>query len=311
MKISFTKTTAIGFTVVISLLFSACGKKTDDSSVSGEVTIPDSPDAAVQTIISEFASGNSDIAWRALPTSYQSDINELVHLFGSSADEEVYNKSFSLFARLAEVIDQQKSFIVNSSFMQGQSPEAAANLEAALPSVTGLINTITSSELSSIGGLLNFDGKAFFETTVPKCIEHLEVIGQLGGDETKLSDYASTVVSVVDSDGQQARLLITVPGQEAEEMVFTKVENRWVPLEMEREWETNIKEMIDSIKAMPAEDFEAQKTQIMGAFTMCDGILTKIASAQTQEQFDQSLQESAMPLMSIFMMLNQASGSSN
>lgn len=302
----FLKTTVLGFMASCALLLSGCGKGADDAA-KPEVVIPDSPDAAVQTIISEFANGNSGIVWRALPASYQSDVNELVHLFGSSADEEVYDKSFSLFARLAEVIDQQKSFIVNSSFLQSRSADELAKLEAALPSIVGFISTITSSELSSINGLLDFDGQAFFDTTVSECVEHLEAIGQLAGDETKLADYASTVVSVVDSDGQQATLSIAVPGQLAEEVVFTRVEERWVPLDMESKWEATVQEMNASIKSIPAENFEAQKTQIMGALTMFDGLLTKIASAETQEQFDQSLTETTMPLMSIFMMLNQAS----
>ena len=306
MKISSLRVISVGLIVASSLFTAACGKKTDESSGPAEVVIPDSPDAAVQTIISEFANGNGAIVWRALPESYQKDTNELVHLFGSTVDEEVYNKSFSLFARLAEVIDQQKSFIVNSSFMQDQPPENISNLEAALPQVVGLINTISSSELSSIKGLLNFDGQSLFKTTVAKCVEHLEAIGQLTGNETKLSDYAATTVSVVSSDGKQATLSIAVPGQEAEEMSFVKVEKRWVPLEIESDWAESFKEMTASLKAFSAEEFEAQKVQIMGALTMFDGILTKIASAETQEQFDQSLKEATMPLMSIFMMLSQA-----
>ena len=289
-----------------ALLLSGCGKGADEAA-KPEVVIPDSPDAAVQTVIAEFANGNSGIVWRALPASYQSDVNELVHLFGSSADEEVYDKSFSLFARLAEVIDQQKSFIVNSSLLQSKSADERAKLEAALPSIAGFVGTITTSELSSVNGLLDFDGKVFFDTTVSECIEHLEAIGQLAGDETKLADCASTVVSIVDSDGQQAKLSITVPGQSAEEVVFTKVEERWVPLEMQSNWKTRVEEMNSSIKSMSTENFEAQKTQIMGALTMFDGLLTKIASAETQEQFDQSLKEVTMPLISIFMMINQAS----
>ena len=306
MDISFLKTTALSFMASCALLLSGCGKGADEAA-KPEVVIPDSPDAAVQTVIAEFANGNSGIVWRALPASYQSDVNELVHLFGSSADEEVYDKSFSLFARLAEVIDQQKSFIVNSSLLQSKSADERAKLEAALPSIAGFVGTITTSELSSVNGLLDFDGKVFFDTTVSECVEHLEAIGQLTGDETKLVDYASTVVSIVDSDGQQAKLSITVPGQSAEEVVFTKVEERWVPLEMQSNWKTRVEEMNASIKSMSTEGFEAQKTQIMGALTMFDGLLTKIASAETQEQFDQSLKEVTMPLISIFMMINQAS----
>ncbi|MGK0456977.1 MAG: hypothetical protein ACJAUA_001292, partial [Zhongshania aliphaticivorans] len=45
--------------------------------------------------------------------------------------------------------------------------------------------------------------------------------------------------------------------------------------------------------------------------TMFEGILTQIASVQTQEQFDESLQSAAMPFMSIFMILSQASNAAD
>lgn len=308
MKILFPKTILVSLTV---LLFAACGKKTDELPAPVKVTIPDSPDAAVQTVISEFAKGDSGIAWRALPESYQSDINGLMHLAGSKMDQEVYEKSFSLIARLGEIIQQQKSFILNSSFMQEQPPEELSKLEAVLPSIAGLINTFATSELSSTAGLIHFDGQTFFDTTVAKCVEYLETIGQLTSDGTKLSEYASTVVSVVDADEQRATLLIAIPGQEAEEMTFTKVGERWVPVELEDSWAETIEEMKKSLEAYSPEEFEAQKTQILGALTMFDGILTKFSSAQTQEEFNQSLKDSTMPLMSIFMMLNQATKGTN
>lgn len=287
------------------LLLSSCGKKDEEPAGSSEVVIPDSPDAAVKTVITEFSNGNGGIAWKALPASYQSDIRQLVHRFGSSADEEVYNKSFSLFSHLTNVIDQQKYFIANSSLIKDQSPENSAQLEAALPSIIGLMNAIASSELSSIEGLLNFNGESFFETTVSECVKHLEAIGKLTGEETVLGDYASVEVSLVSKNEDQAVLSIVVPGQAAEEIAFAKVENRWVPVEMENNWQATMKKMKDSIREIPAENYEAQKTQILGVLTMLDGMLTNIESAETQEQFDQSLKDSTMPLLSTLMMFRQ------
>ena len=133
----------------------------------------------------------------------------------------------------------------------------------------------------------------------------------MSGDTTALADYATTTVTTVESDDQQATLLITLPGQEAEEVTFIKVEERWVPVELETDWAKTIEEMRASLQKFSAEEFEAQKTQIMGAITMMDGVLNQIASAQTQEQFDKSLKDSTMPLMGIFMMLNQATGIAN
>ena len=289
-----------------ALVFTACGKKSEEAA---GVTIPDAPDAAIQTVITEFAKGNGGIIWQAMPTSYQTDVSDLLHLTGSKIDPELYDKSFATIARLAEVIDQQQALILNSSFMQGRSAEEMAQLEAALPSIVGLLGAITSSELASSTGLLNFNGQDFFDTTVSQFTRYAETLGQLAGEESMLSNYMNTVVTVVEADDLQATLLTTVPGKEPVEQAFSKVEQRWVPSEMASDWVAKIAEATAELEATSMQDIAANKPQMMGVLTMLDGVLAQIAAAETQEQFDQSLKGAMMPLMGL-MMMGQGMGGS-
>lgn len=286
MLYSISKKIALGLTAA-ALLLTGCGKKAEEAAT---VTIPDAPDAAIQTVITEFAKGNGGILWQAMPASYQSDVNTLAQLAGSKIDPEVYGKSFATIARLAEVIDQQQVLILNSSVMQGRSAEEMAELEAALPSIVGLLGAITSSELASSTGLLNFNGQDFFDTTVSQFTQYAETLGQLAGEESMLSNYMNTVVTVVEADDLQATLLTTVPGKEPLEQVFTKVEQRWVPSEMASDWSSEIAEAKAELDATFIEDMAAQKPQIMSVLAMIDGVLAQIAAAENQQQFDQSLQ---------------------
>ena len=286
MIYSIAKKIALGLTAG-ALLLTGCGKKAEEAAT---VTIPDAPDNAIQTVIREFAKGNGGILWQAMPASYQSDVNTLAQIAGSKIDPEVYGKSFATIARLAEVIDQQQALILNSSFMQGRSTEEMAQLEAALPSIVGLLGAITSSELASTAGLLNFNGQDFFDTTVSQFTQYAETLGQLAGDESVLSDYMNAVVSVVQADDMQATLSTTIPGQEPLEQVFTKVEQRWVPSEMASDWSSEIAEAKAELDATFIEDMAAQKPQIMSVLAMIDGVLAQIAAAENQQQFDQSLQ---------------------
>jgi hypothetical protein len=293
---------------VSALIFTACGDKSAEAVVPAEPTIPDAPAAAIQTVIAEFAKGNGGIIWQAMPVGYQRDVNGLAHLAGSKIDPELYDKSFATIARLAEVVDQQQAFILNSSFLEGRSAEEMAQLEAALPSVVGMVKTLASSELASSTGLLNFEGQAFFDTTVSKCSQYAEALGQLAGGQSVLSDYLNTVVTVVEADDQQATLLTAVPGQDSREQHFTKVEQRWVPTEIANEWAATIAEATASLEATSLEEVAQQKPQMMGVLTMIDGVLTQIAAAETQEQFDQSLQGAMMPIMGLMMMGQGMSG---
>jgi hypothetical protein len=305
MTFSISKKITLGLAASV-LLLNGCGKKAE---VAAAVTIPDAPDAAIQTVINEFAKGNGGIIWQAMPTSYQTDVSYLLHLAGSKIDPELYDKSFATIARLAEVIDQQQALMLNSSFMQGRSAEEMAQLEAALPSIVGLLGAITSSELASSTGLLNFNGQDFFDTTVSQFIQYAETLGQLAGEESMLSNYMNTVVTVVEADDLQATLLTTVPGKEPVEQAFSKVEQRWVPSEMASDWVAKIAEATAELEATSMQDIAANKPQMMGVLTMIDGVLAQIAAAETQEQFDQSLKGAMMPLMGL-MMMGQGMGGS-
>lgn len=305
MTFSISKKITLGLAASV-LLLNGCGKKAE---VAAAVTIPDAPDAAIQTVINEFAKGNGGIIWQAMPTSYQTDVSYLLHLAGSKIDPELYDKSFATIARLAEVIDQQQALILNSSFMQGRSAEEMAQLEAALPSIVGLLGAITSSELASSTGLLNFNGQDFFDTTVSQLIQYAETLGQLAGEESMLSNYMNTVVTVVEADDLQATLLTTVPGKEPVEQAFSQVEQRWVPSEMASDWVAKIAEATAELEATSMQDIAANKPQMMGVLTMIDGVLAQIAAAETQEQFDQSLKGAMMPLMGL-MMMGQGMGGS-
>jgi hypothetical protein len=305
MTFSISKKITLGLAASV-LLLNGCGKKAE---VAAAVTIPDAPDAAIQTVINEFAKGNGGIIWQAMPTSYQTDVSYLLHLAGSKIDPELYDKSFATIARLAEVIDQQQALILNSSFMQGRSAEEMAQLEAALPSIVGLLGAITSSELASSTGLLNFNGQDFFDTTVSQLIQYAETLGQLAGEESMLSNYMNTVVTVVEADDLQATLLTTVPGKEPVEQAFSKVEQRWVPSEMASDWVAKIAEATAELEATSMQDIAANKPQMMGVLIMIDGVLAQIAAAETQEQFDQSLKGAMMPLMGL-MMMGQGMGGS-
>ena len=292
------KALALGLTASV-LLLTGCGKKAEEATA---VTIPVAPDAAIQNVITEFAKGNGGIIWQAMPTSYQTDVSDLLHLAGSKIDPELYDKSFATIARLAEVIDQQQALILNSSFMQDRSAEEMAQLEAALPTIVDLVGTITSSELASITGLLNFNGQDFFDTTVSQFTQYAETLGQLAGEESMLSNYMNTVVTAVEVDDLQAILLTTFPGKEPVEQAFTKVEQQWVPSEMASDWAAKIAEATAELEATSMEDIAANKPQMMGVLTMIDGVLAQIAAAETQEQFDQSLKGAMMPLMGLLMM---------
>ena len=158
---------------MVALFFTACGAGISSTTV----TLPDEPSVAMQTIADEVVAGNCSILWHAMPISYQTDINAIAQLAGSKVDPEIYDKSFALFGRFAEVADKQKLFILNTSLGGEEPTELIAEIEAAWPSIIGFVQTIVNSSISSSAGLLAFDGQVFSEQTLPALFKYSRDFG--------------------------------------------------------------------------------------------------------------------------------------
>ncbi|WPJ94652.1 hypothetical protein SH580_14550 [Coraliomargarita algicola] len=289
-----------------AFVFTACGSKSE-STEKPEASIPDAPDAAIQTIATELSNGNGAILWEAMPASYQNDVNTVAQLAGTKVDAEIYNKGFALIGRLADVANKQKEFILNTQLGGEKPAEQIAKIEAAWPSIIGFVKTLTDSSLASAEGLQAFDGLAFCETTVSTLVDFSQDLAQLS-DEPNPLDFGA--VKLLASTDTTASLEMTLPDGTVNTEEFSKVENRWVPTEMASSWASDMANAKAQLEAISPEEIAKNKPQIMGAITMFEGILGQIDAAETQEQFDQALQGAMMPIMGLMMMQGGMGGGS-
>lgn len=284
------------------LLLSACGDQGGDAASGESVTIPDEPSAAVETIARELAAANGGVLWQAMPATYQTDVNAIAQLAGSKVDAEVYDQSFGLLGRLADVADKQKEFVLNTELGGAQPEEQIARLEAAWPSIIGFVRTISESPIANSAGLQAFDGQEFFNGTVSELLGHSEAMSALSDEAMSLASLKEVVVKTLESSENAATLEMTAPDGTTETEAFTKVDERWVPTEMAVGWQETIANARGQLEAITPEQTAQSKPQIMQVVAMLDGVLTQIEAAQTQEQFDQALQGAMMPLMGLMMM---------
>ena len=276
---------------LVALFFTAC-----DAGVSStEYTLPDEPSAAMQTIADEMLAGNCSILWHAMPASFQIDVNAIAQLVGAKVDPEIYDKSFGLIGRFAEVADKQKLFILNTKLGGVLAAEQIAEIEAAWPSIIGFVQTILTSSISSSAGLRAFDGQVFSEQTLPVLFKYSNDLAALSEENPFNSLEFDSLKTIVSTD-TTAEIKITFTNGDVETEDFAKVENRWVPAEMAINWSTRMADAKKQLEAISSEKMVKNKPQIMGMITMVDGILTQLEKAETQEQFDQALQGAMMPI---------------
>ena len=276
---------------LVALFFTAC-----DAGVSStEYTLPDEPSAAMQTIADEMLAGNCSILWHAMPASFQIDVNAIAQLVGAKVDPEIYDKSFGLIGRFAEVADKQKLFILNTKLGSELAAEQIAEIEAAWPSIIGFVQTILTSSISSSAGLRAFDGQVFSKQTLPVLFKYSNDLAALSEENPFNSLEFDSLKTIVSTD-TTAEIKITYTNGDVETEDFAKVENRWVPAEMAINWSMRMADAKKQLEAISSEKLVKNKPQIMGMITMVDGILTQLEKAETQEQFDQALQGAMMPI---------------
>jgi hypothetical protein len=282
---------------IVALIFTAC-----DAGVSStEFTIPDEPSAAMQTIADEILVGNCSILWHAMPSSYQADVNAIAKLAGAKVDPEIYDKSFGLVGRFAQIADKQKSFILNTKLGGELAAEQIAEIEAAWPSIIGFIQTIVTSSISSSEGLRAFDGQGFSEQTLPALFKYSNDLAAISKEENPFGSLEFDRLKTIENAGTAAVIEITFTNGDVETEDFIKVENRWVPTEMATNWSTQIADTKKKLEAISSEEIAKNKPQLMGMITMLDGILTQLEKAETQEQFDQALRGAMMPIGMLIM----------
>lgn len=281
---------------------SACGGGESQNGAVNSQALPEDPAAAIEMIAGELADGKAEILWQAMPSSYQSDLNEIARLAGAKVDAEIYDKSFRLLSKLVQVADKQKDFILNSSLAGPQPAEQIAEVEAAWPSVIGFFNTLLSSPIASVEGLQAFDGERFFGTTVSELLQHVDGMAALNEDMMPIASFKGVSAKVLSQTGDIAMLEVTSPDGEIESQEFIQVEGRWVPTEMATDWATNMANAKAQLEAITPEETAQNKPQILMILQMMDGILTQLDGAQSQQEFDQAVQGAMMPLMGLMMM---------
>lgn len=289
-----------------ALLLSGCGEP--NGAANASVTIPEEPAAAIETIAKELAAGNGGVLWQAMPATYQTDVNAIAQLAGSKVDAEVYDQSFGLIGRLADVADKKKEFILNTELGGEQPAEQIAKVEAAWPSIIGFVRTLANSPIASSAGLQSFDGQTFFSGTVSELLAYSENLSSINEEAMSLSAFNDVVVKALESSENAATLEMTAPDGTVETEDFTKVDGRWVPTEMAADWQATMASARTQLEGITAEQIAQTKPQVIQVITMLDGVLNQIEAAETQEQFDQALQGAMMPLMGLMMMQQNMGG---
>ncbi len=248
------------------------------------VTIPDTADGTVETVLEGIVDQNPRVLWAALPGSYQSDITGLIHQFGRSVDEEIYNESFNVVRKVARILRTKKSFILNHPMAAGMFADyrISKNWDAFI----NVFETLANSEFSSVSSLRRLDMDQCLKGTGAEFMEQLAVLSRMS-PEDPMAALKDARVELIKSSGTTATVKVTVPAADkpAEEVRLTKVEGRWVPTEMAMGWSKGMEKARKGLEKMASDKSSTMQAKM--GLGMANAVLDQLESASTQEEFNE------------------------
>lgn len=273
--------------IALIICFVALGCAQETEIVAAQPAIPATPDGTVMAVAQNLADNNPEILWEALPASYRTDINELTQLFAAKMDPEIYDRAMATALSFVDVLQAKQDIILASETMAGTGVDVAA-MDARMTQTLQIARTFFSSEVSTVTGLAVIDWQQYLAGTVSQLMTQADAIEAEEGEDPFLM-FESLQVEVLEQTGDTARLRITVPDEEPEEVTLALIEDRWVPVEMAEEWDAKVMEARTKLEEITPEEIQEMKGQAMFGFAMAEGLVQQLSTIETSEEFDATM----------------------
>ena len=271
----------------LTLLTAGCGSKTGT-----EAGAEAGAEGSVKAMIAGMEDGRPIVVWEALPESYQTDINELVQSFGNNMDPAAWKQITGLVSSVHQILDGKQEFLLNHpEVLNAEDPEVS---QAAVKQSTKLLGAFLDS-MQDLDQLKSFDGAAFMTSSGKQMVQHIldlqKTVKDAPGmqDKSQIPTLSNMNVETIESTDTTAKLKLTSPDGKSEEIVdMVLVEGKWLPKQMVDEWDTQMAQAQEQIKALPAQ-MDSVKGQLMMVSMMASGFLSPLQAAETQEQFNDAV----------------------
>ena len=259
---------------------------------TGLAMAQDTADAAVRRIYEGVEEGRLEVAWQALPPSYQSDIRNILQNLApeTEIELEVWNQSMGAMTKLLRVVRDKSNYILGHPMLASQVGDESKRDEAQgfLSGAADLLEIIFKSALTDPKKLASLDVEAYLAQVGPRLYK---IFREIEAKSSPKEPQGKTIISLVSSQGDSARLSLQEPGKPAEEEDFVRVEGKWLPKELVDGWDAQMEQVESTLQmaALQAQDEEkiAQQRMMLG---MLDQSLDQMAAANSQEEFNTAAQ---------------------
>jgi hypothetical protein len=262
----------------------------------GESPFPPDPtlEQTLQIVFDSLKAKNPEVAWHALPAAWQSDIESVVIKAADLVGPTLLKQTPAVLKNVLTIVRDKQEFIVGSQFM-ADKPEVAEQARTVLPALVPIVEIFARSSTWSAdnfkkGQVGPWTVKMLRDLTAAssQLEELMKTLPQANEGQLSLEDISFRVLN---ESGNSGMVELTAPGQESQEVAFTKVGNRWVPADLAAGWKEGIGEAQSQLAAIPAQQVQQFRAGAGMGLTFANGLLGSLASASTQAEFDAALDQ--------------------
>jgi hypothetical protein len=271
--------------VTAGLIGPGCGTGAD-----GRLVVPDSPDGTVRIVLTGVAARRPEVVWQALPPSYQSDVSELVRLFADTINPALHQRLVVVARKAVVVLQTNKDLILASDAAHGVAADPVV-ADVAWEAMIHAADLLLASELADLGALRDLDVEAFLATTGSAIMERAAELPAIGGGKATVADRLRTLarseVELVSIDGDLARVRVALPDREAVDLDMTRIEGRWVPIELAARWPELVANAEAEITILDARNGGRAELIAFVALGVAESFIDQLAEVETVEEVDQ------------------------
>lgn len=265
------------------------------------------PEGTMKAVTQAMAEGRPEVFWDSMPASYREDVSDIVHGFAESMNPEAWQRGFGLLAKLATLTREKRDFILNSPMLSAAAD--ADEMRKNWDHGSAALQVLVDSDLGQLDKLKTLDMRQFIAGTGGELMEQLSAMEEGGKSEadqgaTLQEKLEGLTVTVVEKSADRAVLTVQSPGDEPTQETYVLVEERWVPESIAADWDQNIAELRTRLTKMSEGSGEIPP-QVEAAMSAAESVLDQLAAAETQQDFDQVIQQAMGVAMGLALMLGK------
>lgn len=253
------------------------------------------PAESVEAIAHDVAAGRAAAVWEALPASWQADVTGVVHGVAGKLDRDVYDKAFGLLGKVDRLLREKKQYILGSAGFRDSGLDRG-EIDRNWDAMSSILKSITASDVRTLDGLGRLDvGRFLAKTGTPVWQQMTRLVEAADDPEVArgLDAMRTLEAKTLSQEGDSATVAVTMDG-ETNEVEMTRVEGKWVPADMAREWDGMIAGAGDQVVGI---DLAGSKVLVMQALGVADATLDVLLAARSQEDFDRAIEQASLSSM--------------